>query len=296
VELTVNHVEADLGTWTVARWSPARSDVLHGLVESLFYWDGLPALPRERTFPNARASLYVQLDDAYRPGEGRSTDPYPALCVDGLWTEPLVVEAPRRRARVIGIKLTAIGAVKILDTGLGDLAGSTHELESVVGRTARELGTCAAAARNARSGVGTTVDWLRERVARSRMLPPDVAWITGQIELANGAVATRTMMESVTASPSRLSGAFRDHFGLSPKRFARIVRFRRALELMTAGHGTLADVAAQAGFYDQAHFNAEFKQHAGMTPSAFIAAQRYPGSASLAEGDADDFSNTAPPP
>ena len=292
MQLTVNRVEAGLGTWTVAQWSPAPSDMLHGLVESLFYWDGLPALPLERTFPNARASLYVQLDDAYRPGDGSSRDPYPAICVDGLWTEPLVVAAPRRRARVIGVKLTAIGAVKILDTGLKDLAGSTHELEGVVGKTARDLGTRAAAAKNARAGVAATVDWLRERSRSARALPTDVTWVAGRIESADGAISTGAMMESVTGSPSRLSGAFREHFGLSPKRFARIVRFRRALELVTAERATLAEVAALAGYYDQAHFNSEFKLHAGMTPSAFLRAQRFPGSASLAESQPDDFSKT----
>ena len=293
MEVALHRVEADLGTWTVGRWSPAPADTLYGLVESMFYWDGLPALPRERTFPNARASLFLQLDEPYRPGEGSVRDPYPALCVDGLLTESLVVEAPRSRARVIGIKLTPVGAIKILRTGLADLACRTHDLESVVGKTARELGARASSARNPRLAVASAVDWLRARVADSCAVAAEVAWIAGQIESANGAVATRSMMESVTGSPSRLSGAFRSHFGLSPKRLARIVRFRRTLELMTANGRTLADVAILAGYYDQAHMSAEFKLHAGMTPSAFLAAQRYPGSASLAEADGDDFSKTA---
>jgi AraC-like DNA-binding protein len=55
----------------------------------------------------------------------------------------------------------------------------------------------------------------------------------------------------------------------------------------------LADVAGIAGYYDQAHFTAEFKLHAGMTPSAFLTAQRFPGSPSLAESERDDFSKTS---
>jgi AraC-like DNA-binding protein len=259
------------------------SDVLSGLVDSLFYWDGLPMLPRERTFPNGLASLYVQLDDPYRPGDGPSRDEYPALCADGLLTRPLVVEAPRRRARVIGVKLTPVGAVRIFDTALGEFGSGTHDLEDVVGNAARELGGRAAAALNARAAVAVTVAWLRERVARSREVAADVLWITRQIEAANGVLSTRGVMESCTASPSRLSGAFRNYFGLSPKRFARVVRFRRALDILANERAQLADVAGRCGYYDQSHFNAEFKLHAGMTPRAFLAARRYPGSASLAE-------------
>jgi AraC-like DNA-binding protein len=61
---------------------------------------------------------------------------------------------------------------------------------------------------------------------------------------------------------------------------------------LTVQDGRLADIAALAGYYDQAHFSAEFKLHAGMTPSAFLAADRYPNTASIAEGQWDDFSKT----
>lgn len=259
------------------------ADVLYGLVDSLFYWDGLPAVPRERTFPNGRASLYVQLDDPYRPGEGASRDPYPSICVDGLLTGPLVVLAPPRRARVIGVKLTATGAVRILDTGLGALASATHDLEDVLGKSGRHFGARAAAAPSARAAIAVAIAWLRERVTGSRDLSPNVVWLAEAIESANGVLSTSTLMEACTSSPSRLRAAFRNHFGLSPKRFARIVRFRRSLELLASQASPLCEIAAVAGYYDQAHFNAEFKLHAGMTPSAFLSARRYPNSSSLAE-------------
>ena len=106
-----------------------------------------------------------------------------------------------------------------------------------------------------------------------------------------GSLPVRSLMESVVQSPSRLSGLFRTHFGISPKRFARIVRARQAIDLICEGK-PLAETALLAGYYDQAHFSSEFKSHTGMTPSAFLAANRYDGSASIAEGEWDDFSKT----
>jgi AraC-like DNA-binding protein len=47
--------------------------------------------------------------------------------------------------------------------------------------------------------------------------------------------------------------------------------------------GAIADAALSAGFYDQPHMNADFREFAGMTPAQFVAASRYPNTASLAE-------------
>jgi AraC-like DNA-binding protein len=70
---------------------------------------------------------------------------------------------------------------------------------------------------------------------------------------------------------------------VTPKRLARIHRFDRALTLVSREDGSLADVAQRAGFFDQPHMNAEFRELAGLTPGQFLAATRYPNSLSLPE-------------
>lgn len=59
-----------------------------------------------------------------------------------------------------------------------------------------------------------------------------------------------------------------EEIGLSPKRIARIARIRRATAL--AGKGGWARVAMEAGFYDQAHLNAEFRTMLGVSPRRFL--------------------------
>ena len=290
MQLIEQHVDAALGTWTVAFWQPTVGDPLFENVERIFYWDGLPASPCERVFPNGRANLMLQLDDPYRPGMGPVREPFPPLCVDGMWTTANVVVAPPRRTRVIGIALTPVGAVRILDTNLSAISAVTG-LENLVGRTARELGERASEARGARAATIATIGWLRDRVERSRELLPEVVWLAREIDALHGALPVRSLMESAVQSPSRLSGQFRTQFGISPKRFARIVRVRRAIELVCEDK-PLAEIALLAGYYDQAHFTSEFKAHTGMTPSSFLMANRFDGSASIAEGDWDDFSKT----
>ena len=49
------------------------------------------------------------------------------------------------------------------------------------------------------------------------------------------------------------------------------MRFERAVEHLRAG-ADLADLALDCGYYDQAHFNRDFRAFTGATPTAFRAA------------------------
>lgn len=62
----------------------------------------------------------------------------------------------------------------------------------------------------------------------------------------------------------------RDATGLTPKRYARLQRFTQALRgLHRRSNTTDAALAAECGYFDQAHFIHEFKAMSSMTPSDY---------------------------
>ena len=126
-------------------------------------------------------------------------------------------------------------------------------------------------------------DWIAERVARGRMADPAIAWAAAAIERAGGAVSVTALRERAGWSKSRFATLFREQVGVAPKRLARLIRFRRALELVSRGDLPLSHIALAAGYYDQPHFNAEFRELAGLAPGEFRASRRYPDSVNLAE-------------
>jgi methylphosphotriester-DNA--protein-cysteine methyltransferase len=75
---------------------------------------------------------------------------------------------------------------------------------------------------------------------------------------------------------------FERFLGVSPRFLARIMRFQRALALLTTGtlRGSLADIALESGCYDQSHFIRDFTAFAGGVP------HRYQG---YLEGELSDF-------
>jgi AraC-like DNA-binding protein len=66
---------------------------------------------------------------------------------------------------------------------------------------------------------------------------------------------------------------FRKLLGTSPHRYLVMRKLDRAKALLSAG-GSLADVAADTGFADQAHFTRHFKKTFGMTPGRWMALRR----------------------
>lgn len=69
-------------------------------------------------------------------------------------------------------------------------------------------------------------------------------------------------------SPSYLIRAFKQHYGMTPHAFVVNQRIQFARERLRSGQ-LIADVALEAGFADQAHFQRAFKQHLAATPGQY---------------------------
>jgi transcriptional regulator GlxA family with amidase domain len=72
-------------------------------------------------------------------------------------------------------------------------------------------------------------------------------------------------------SQRRLVELFWNEVGLSPKRYCRVRRFNdvlRRIEPVTDVDWT--DVAHLCGYFDQAHFNHDFRAFAGLNPSEYL--------------------------
>ncbi len=69
-------------------------------------------------------------------------------------------------------------------------------------------------------------------------------------------------------SVKSIGRVFNRRIGLSPKKFARIMRFQKAHnKISIEGLVNLVAVALSSGYFDQAHFNHEYKSLVGFTPT-----------------------------
>ncbi|HEX6222939.1 MAG TPA: helix-turn-helix domain-containing protein [Chryseolinea sp.] len=69
-------------------------------------------------------------------------------------------------------------------------------------------------------------------------------------------------------SPRQLRRLFEFYVGTSPKIFSKVVRFQYFFQLLGSSRGTTYNkLFLEAGYYDQPHFNRDFKTFFGLTPT-----------------------------
>jgi AraC-like DNA-binding protein len=281
--------DSALGRWTSASWEPAPSDALWTVLQRIWYFDGTLTVARERIFPDGAIEIVVQLDEPHRDGDLIVPRPFPAVCVNGLRTTSGVVVAPAGRCRVVGIRIRAAYASAVLGVPPAELGSGTVDLEDVLGTVARDLGgRCYDAVERegnapgaARAVVRASAQWVSARVSAETRRGA-VAYAADAILRRRGAVSIESLRADTGLTRPRFAQQFRQELGVTPKRFARIVRFHHALWALT-NSSTASAAAIDLGYFDQPHLYRDFEEFAGMTPGAFMAATRYEGSLSLAE-------------
>lgn len=75
--------------------------------------------------------------------------------------------------------------------------------------------------------------------------------------------------EAIGLGERQFERVFERELGLTPKVYGRILRLRRAIELIQRGE-TLAGAAAFAGYFDQSHFNRDVRALTGSPPTALL--------------------------
>ncbi|MFI7226661.1 helix-turn-helix domain-containing protein [Nonomuraea angiospora] len=77
-----------------------------------------------------------------------------------------------------------------------------------------------------------------------------------------------SLAELLAVSPYQLSRAFTRELGVSLTHYRNRVRVGRALDRLEDGEASLAGLAADLGFADQAHLTRTIRHHVGHTPTA----------------------------
>lgn len=128
---------------------------------------------------------------------------------------------------------------------------------------------------------------LRERLAATPNVTEMASILEQEITARTSSTAhTKLALEAATKLENRrvhdvanelgvsernLRRVFHEEIGMSPKTFAKLSRFHRALRAARSSRCIdWAGVAASTGYYDQAHLIGEFREIAGVTPVALL--------------------------
>lgn len=238
-----------------------------------------PAL--HRGLPSPFLTVIFTLDDPLTIV--RHADPaqpggdYPAL-LGGLHTAPAFIRHDGRQAG-IQVALDPLAARRLLGLPAGELASLDVEAEAVFGRR------CAALLDRLQNAATwperfAACDAFLQAAARPCGEPaPEVAQAWSMLRRAHGRISVAELAAEVGWSERHLGASLRRETGLAPKAAARVIRFDHARRMLTAeavrlgACPNLADLAARAGYSDQAHLAREFGALAGCPPTVWLAEQ-----------------------
>jgi AraC-like DNA-binding protein len=229
-------------------------------------------------------------------GDGTGASVLPDGCVDVVLSDAqLVVAGPATTAVEVaptpgqqrcGLRFRVGAAGAALGVPADALRDLTLPLEELWGPEGRRLSAAVAAATTAEAALG----FLARSLAQPRS-PLDP--YARQAALLTGRRPFHEIARDLNFSERQLRRRLEHSVGYGPRMLARVVRlqrFLRAAERDTAA--SLARLAADAGYADQAHLAREARRLTGRAPSALLAA----GATAAGERTSESFKPTAPAP
>ena len=89
------------------------------------------------------------------------------------------------------------------------------------------------------------------------------------IQSKKGVIKIKELADALYISQDAFEKRFRKTIGSSPKQFCYVVRIKSIID-QKQDNQNLIDLAFDAGYFDQPHFNKDFKLFTGQTPSEFF--------------------------
>lgn len=224
--------------------------------------------------PSRHLTFVISLDGPLRlsamPGPGQAPGSF-ATAVAGLHSVPATI-AHDGDQHGVQLDLTPLGARALLGVPASALAASVVELADLRGTAGAELPERLVLTPGWPGRFAVLDDVLSRLVVEAPEPPREVAWAWHRLVRAGGAIEIAALAAEVGWSRRHLAERFRRELGLSPKTAARVLRFERARRLLGGPvRPALAEVAAECGYFDQAHLNRDWRELAGCTPTAWLA-------------------------
>lgn len=230
---------------------------------------GTPVFRRE--VPNSGVTLVLGLDSEIRIGSTRGTARFDAF-VAGLHEIPVDTEH-LGTYRCVQVDLSPLGAYQLLGIPMSELTDTVVRTDALGGPGWGELCERLCEAPSWEHRLRLVEHVLADQLRDGPVPDPAVHWAWRQLERGaqlGGAVPIATLAAEIGWSRRHFASRFRHQVGLTPKATAKVLRFSRALRLLT-GAGTIASVAADAGYADHSHLVREFRRLAEATPTELLA-------------------------
>ncbi|MBK8782562.1 MAG: AraC family transcriptional regulator [Anaerolineales bacterium] len=247
-------------------------------IDSFIYFEGFsPAHSLDRFLPDGNTELIIDLAEIPQHIHDNHTLEIIQSCrqawVSGVRTRPITIPSGKdSRKLVVAFKKGA--AHPFYPFPMSELADSVVMADLVFGSSILDLREKLLFAKSTSEMfclvelflLGRAGDKLHQTTTTT-CIKYAVTNIINQPTLSN----FQHLSDQIGYSQKHFIDLFKGQVGLSPKQYLKIMRFQKAIQEIEAGRPIQwSGLAAESGFYDQAHFINNFKNFSGYTPNEYI--------------------------
>jgi AraC-like DNA-binding protein len=235
---------------------------------------GVPSA-RQHVCPNGGAMQLVidLMDRSLSFFDGTEHHSVRAPLLAGPYSKAFSID-PSEFTNVLGIQFKPGAARVFFQVPAHELHNADVPLEDLFPGEARQLRGELLSTRGLSRRFRVIERYLLGKLSGAAPIPAAVEHAVDEFCRNSGARAVMDVRSQIGLSHQRFIQVFREHVGLTPKLFCRLQRFRSVVRRIERGGPVKwADVAAECGYFDQAHLIHDFRSFSGLTPLAYAQGQ-----------------------
>ena len=223
----------------------------------------------ESILPDGCVELILNFGDRFREhrNDGQP-ELQPQNIVVGQMTRPVLI-SPAGSVQLFGIRFQPGGTVPFFRIPMQELTNRVLALGSLNPEFERDLISRVEAAQSISGRIAAVEKLLADR-AGSYKHESWVPELATRIVQCGGRVSMDALATAAGVSGRQLERRFMRDVGIGPKLLCRILRFQQVFQAFQQNAFNWAAVAADCGYYDQAHLIRDFQQFAGQTPASLL--------------------------
>jgi AraC-like DNA-binding protein len=242
-------------------------------VENLWFYQDLEVDHcKEKLLPDASMELIIDLGEGPKKLYDRLDRiryiGYNRCWVNGMQPQYLIIGA-EAGSSMMGAHFRTGGAAPFFGFPLSELAGHVVELDLIWKREILALREQLLEATAIDAKFDLLEDYLVAK-AQSRLEPDKTIAVALHTLRSWPVMPLRELASRLGLSHKQMIARFDCRVGMTPKQTSRILRFRKSLDVAySAPTADWSGIAADCGYYDQAHMIHDFQEFAGMTPADY---------------------------
>jgi len=239
--------------------------LLQGIIR--YYWilEG-SEVQIHKIIPDGYPEMIFHYGDHYFFNDGAHTKKQSLAVVAGQLTKPVFIQ-PSGKSGVIGVKFWPAGLWSLFGWSMKTFTNDECALEDIH-RDAPTIMRAFEEAGNNAQRITVLENFFLRNLSSAKRFPGMEALL--KIVNSDGGLSIRKLSSDVKISPRRLQRIFNEAVGISPKVYQRLIRFNHSYALLQQSAISKTEASYLCGYFDQSHFNQDFKSFTGEDPSSYF--------------------------